>query len=497
MQRKTPILYNALMLTGVNLLLRFLGTSFQVWLSGRIGAEGIGLMQLTLSVGNLAMVAGMAGIRTTAMYLTAGELGRRSPDHVIWVLYGCIRYSLVCSGTIALLLSTFAPYLAEHWIGNCLTVLSLRLFAGFLPVSCLTGVMVGYFTAANRIGMLAAVEVAEQLFSMTVTVLFLHFWARGNSLQSCESVILGSGLGSCLTLICLVILRLKEHSPVGSRIPVFRPLASTAIPLGGADVLKSGINTLENLLVPKRLALHSGTNSPLAAFGILSGMVFPVLMFPSAILFALAELLIPELARCHASGSQGRIRYLVRRSLKISFLYGLIMGGILFLTAAELSDWFYRNSEAGTWLRYYSLMVPMLYCDAVTDAMTKGLGKQKICVRNNIITSGMDVSLLFLLLPRFGMAGYYASFLITHLINFLLSIHLLRKTTGQDMEIGKAALALIVASVAAMVCTNVPSPLPRTAAFLSLLIAGLTLTGVIGKEDMKWFATMTRVQKVR
>ena len=139
----------------------------------------------------------------------------------------------------------------------------------------------------------------------------------------------------------------------------------------------------------------------------------------------------------------------------------------------------------------------MLYCDAVTDAMTKGLGKQKICVRNNIITSGMDVSLLFLLLPRFGMAGYYASFLITHLINFLLSIHLLRKTTGQDMEIGKAALALIVASVAAMVCTNVPSPLPRTAAFLSLLIAGLTLTGVIGKEDMKWFATMTRVQKVR
>ena len=43
------------------------------------------------------------------------------------------------------------------------TVISLRLFAAFLPVSCLCGVMTGYFTAANRIGTLAAVEAAEQI----------------------------------------------------------------------------------------------------------------------------------------------------------------------------------------------------------------------------------------------------------------------------------------------------------------------------------------------
>ena len=69
MSRKIPIFYSALMLTGVNLLLRFVGTSFQVYLSGSIGAAGIGLVQLVMSVGVLAMVAGMGGIRTGAMYL--------------------------------------------------------------------------------------------------------------------------------------------------------------------------------------------------------------------------------------------------------------------------------------------------------------------------------------------------------------------------------------------------------------------------------------------
>ena len=76
MSKRLPIFYSALLLTGVNLLLRLIGTSFQVYLSGRIGAAGIGLLQLVMSVGGLAMVAGMAGIRTGSMYLTAEELGR-------------------------------------------------------------------------------------------------------------------------------------------------------------------------------------------------------------------------------------------------------------------------------------------------------------------------------------------------------------------------------------------------------------------------------------
>ena len=98
MPRGKRIFYSALMLTGVNLLLRFVGTSFQVYLSGRIGAAGIGLLQLVMSVGSLAMVAGMGGIRTATMYLTAEELGKHRPANVIWVLSGCFGYSIAFSG---------------------------------------------------------------------------------------------------------------------------------------------------------------------------------------------------------------------------------------------------------------------------------------------------------------------------------------------------------------------------------------------------------------
>jgi len=492
LRRKTSIFYSALMLTAVHLLLRFVGTGFQVYLSGRIGAAGIGLLQLTMSVGSLAMVAAIAGIRTTAMYLTAEELGKGTQHTIPWVLSGCFRYSLITGTAVAAVLMLLAPYAAKMWIGDRNVVHSIRLLGTFLPVNCLCGVMTGYFTAANRIRTLAAVEVAEQLFSMTITMLALTLRAGTDPARACESVILGSGMGSCMTLGCLVLLRRADRCVPGPRIPIASRLTSAAIPLALADILKSGITTLENLMVPKRLAGYIGISQPLAAFGIVSGMVFPVLMFPACILFALADLLIPELARCAASGKNVRIRYLVRKGLKAALLYGLLFGGILYLSAPELCRKLYKSVDAGYWLRRYALLIPMLYCDALVDAMTKGLGQQKICVRYNILTSSMDVALLYLLLPKYGMAGYFASFVITHLINFVLSLRLLIRITGIRLP----GIHVFLGAAAALPCAAgaglLESPGLRIGAYLSMLGTILWWLGVVSGADQAWLKRIIR-----
>jgi len=478
--------YSALLLTFVNLLLRMVGTSFQVYLSGRIGAAGIGLLQLVMSVGSLAMVTGMAGIRTATMYLTAESLGRRKPGQVVWVLSGCFCYSVLFSGTVAVFLYRFAPWIAEFWIRDSRTVQALRLFAAFLPTTCLCGVMTGYFTAANRIGTLAAVEVAEQLCSMAVTMIALQLWAGADPARACLCVILGSGTGGMLTLIYLITLRLLERPPRSPSIPIYRSLADTALPLAAADVLKSGINTVENLMVPRRLGKNRNVSDPLAAFGTLSGMVFPILMFPACILFGLAELLIPELARCRAAGSQVRIRYLTRRGLGLAMLYGALFSGAVFLLAEPLCLRFYASEEAGKYLKLYSLLIPMLYCDAITDAMTKGLGQQKICVRYNILTSALDVMLLFFLLPRYGMMGYFFSFTITHLLNFVLSLRLLLKITGEKLPADKPMLTLAGLAAAVYAATSLSVPAMRIGAYMIVLCAVWYLLGVIHLSDLDW-----------
>ena len=493
MGKGKPILYNALLLTAVNLLLRFVSTSFQVYLSGRIGPEGIGLLQLVMSVGALAMTAGMGGIRTATMYLCAEVVGQRKQERMMWVLSGCILYSILLSTGVGMLMYRFAPLIAEKWIGNPATAGAVRLLACFLPVSCLSGVMVGYFTGVSRIGTLAAVEVAEQLFTMASTVLLLTLWAGSDSGRACRAVIMGSGLGACFTLTVLLILKRLEPSVHGQRVHIRKKLLEVAVPLAVADDVKAGISTTENLMVPKRLALYPGETAPLAAFGMVCGMVFPVLMFPAAILFGLAELLIPELARCSAAGSTKRIRHLSERSLLLALLYGCFCGGILFLSAQELCVRLYHTPEAGNYLRAYALLAPMLYCDAIVDAMTKGLGKQKICVRYNILTSAMDVAFLFVLLPKYGMAGYFISFFITHLINFLLSIRLLRKLVGKVVSLRRAFLCLLAAVSAVLAAGFVENGLFSCLAFSALFGSLLVLLRVVDRGDFAWFRGLVGV----
>ena len=484
LRRPIPIFYSALMLTGVNLLLRLVGTSFQVYLSGRIGAAGVGLLQLVLSVGSLAMTAGIAGIRTATMYLTAEELGKRRPGNVTWVLSGTFLYSILCSGAVGALLYHFAPVIAQYWIGDTRTTEAIRLLAAFLPVSCLCGVMTGYFTSANRIGTLAAVEVAEQLCSMAATVAALTVWAGSDPGRSCQAVVLGSCAGALLTLSCLVLLRLRERVTIGPRIPIARRLADTAVPLALADDLKAGISTLENLMVPKRLALY--TSDSLALFGTVCGMVFPVQMFPAAILFGLTELLIPELARCNAAGSRRRISYLMGRSLRVALIYGTLCAGVLFLAAPELCQSLYDSTQAGIYLRWFAPLTVMLYCDIVTDAMIKGLGQQKASVRYNILTSSMDVAFLYILLPKYGIAGYYFSFLITHLINFILSLRRLMKITGEQISLQVPLLTAAAAIAAVWAAHFVASPIPRCGAYIAIVLCLLFLMKILSKEDLRW-----------
>ena len=381
-------------------------------------------------------------------------------------------------------------------IDNCFLCLIDRHSEMTPPLFHTSAVPLTYFTGASRIGTLAAVEVCVQICSIICTLLLLSLWAGHDAIKACQSVVLGSGTGSCLTLVALVILRLKEPMQRGNRIHMAARLKSTAVPLALADNLRTGISTVENLMVPKRLSLYSGIQSPLAAFGTLRGMVFPVLIFPMAILFGLTELLIPELARCNAAGSQERIHHLVKRSLHIALLYGAFCGSILYLVAEPLCMKLYGNQDAGRYLKWFAPLAVMLYCDSVTDAMIKGLGEQRASVRYNIFANTMDVALLYLLLPRLGIVGYFISFTVTHAINFCLSIRRLLKITGLTISIIKPMLTLAAAFLATWAAGFAENLLLRGIGGGLIFLCLLRLAGILRKGDILWFQGLVRAKRI-
>ena len=137
----------------------------------------------------------------------------------------------------------------------------------------------------------------------------------------------------------------------------------------------------------------------------------------------------------------------------------------------------------------------MLYCDALTDAMTKGLGQQAACVRYNILTSAMDVLFLYLLLPRYGMSGYYLSFLITHLINFLLSLRRLLKISKVSLPLYIPLLSLSAAMAAVLGSSHIEGIPGQCIGYCALFGSLLFLCRIIGQEDLLWLRGLLRTKK--
>ena len=102
------------------------------------------------------------------------------------------------------------------------------------------------------------------------------------------------------------------------------------------------------------------------------------------------------------------------------------------MLAGPLAQLLYRSVEAGRLLRLFAPVALVLYLDALVDGMLKGLSEQVANVRYNTITSALDVALLFVLLPRYGLGGYVFTFIAAHLVNFALSLRRLLRVTGLD-----------------------------------------------------------------
>ena len=84
------------------------------------------------------------------------------------------------------------------------------------------------------------------------------------------------------------------------------------------------------------------------------------------------------------------------------------------------------------------------------------------------------------------MIGYFFSFLVTHLLNFILSLRRLLKIVGKVISPTVSIFAGVANAAAIFVAAHVHQPVWRGIGFFAVFVCLLTLLRVISKEDVAW-----------
>lgn len=503
MSRGKRLLINTLLLTVSAFLMRTVGMSFQVYLSNIIGASGIGLFQLIMSVSMLAATFSISGVRFATTRLVSEELGKSQHGGVKAAVHRCLLYALFF-GTAAMLALYFgAHHIGSVWIRDARTVLSLRLLAFSLPAFALGAVLSGYFTAVTRIIKSAVVQALEQVIRIGVIVVFLNLSTNSSLEYSCAIVVCGGVVGEFAAFIMLFSLYLldsrqytadRQHSP-----GISKRLLSLALPLAFSAYARTALSTLENLLVPRGLQKSGASGEKaLATYGMIQGMVFPIIAFPSAFFYSLAELIVPELTEAQVTGRTGDIRDIVGRLLYFCILFSFGVTVAVYCFSDMLGLCVYKSSVVGLYIRLLALLMPVIFLDSVTDGMLRGLGQQLYSMAFNILDSSISVILVWFLLPKYAVGGYILMIYFTDLFNFILSIRRLYRVTHFRLPIANIIKAAIFAvgsvNLALVLLRLFHIPLtPDGISIASHFAVSFTIYGTlliicrcIGRTDLSW-----------
>ncbi|HVI39544.1 MAG TPA: oligosaccharide flippase family protein, partial [Anaerovoracaceae bacterium] len=170
---------NALILIVTSLLFNTVGISFRVFLSNKIGTEGIGLYQLIFSIYMMATLFVVTGINVAVTRLVAEEGGRGSFSISRALIVKAFSISFLFSIPAFSFLFFGAEYIGTEWLGDERTIFPLKLLAVGIPFAGVSACIKGYFYAISKLirpTSSQAVELAIQIF---ITINILDYFMLG------------------------------------------------------------------------------------------------------------------------------------------------------------------------------------------------------------------------------------------------------------------------------------------------------------------------------
>lgn len=439
MKKIKQFFFNASLMVLTTVILRVISLYFSVYLSRVVGEEGIGMYQLTLSVYRLGITLSSAGIGFAATRIIAEEIEKKNSREALRAAERCLWLSLGFGIGIALLFLFFADFFAGKFLGDMRTALSVRAMAISFPFIVMSSVIGAYFTAVKRVSKNAVGMLVDQFVRIIATYIMLLKFDGNNLAYACFSLVVGGIFAEVLSFLVTYYFYSKDKNTLKvnphKKTRLGRRISYIAFPVAISSCIRTSLLSIEHMMIPRGLRKRGVEPSrALGLYGMISGMVFPVIMFPSAFLYAASDLLLPEFAAVGVSGEKTRLKRLTSKVMQLTSYFAVGVAGILFGFSYEIGDVFYNSYDCGFYIRVLSPLVVFMLYDHLADAILKGLNEQVSVVKYNIIDSVTSVILVYFLVPAFGLGGYIFVVWFGEVLNCIMSSYKLIKRTDTPIR---------------------------------------------------------------
>lgn len=435
----SPIISGTVILTVASLITRIIGFFYRMFLSSEFGEEGMGIYQLTSPILGLSFSLCVSGFQTAISKYVASEESKGHNATALTVLTKGLFFSLTLAIPCTFFIYYFSDYIAEYFLMEIRTAPLIRIISLSIPLSCIHSCINAYYLGRKYAKIPAVTQLIEQLVRVLTVYITCNIIVSCNQSPSLSVAAIGLLAGE--TASTVVSLLLFSHSAQAVHLNAIKKPENTsdknnitykilhmAFVIMINRIIVNLFASAETILLPQSLEKYGLTNQEsLSLYGVICGMVLPLLLFPNALTGSVSVMLLPVVSEANEKKQTKKIRKITQRAFLFCFLLGVFFMLFFFLSGKFLGQFMFHSQIAGEYIVKLSFICPLLYLSSTLNSILNGKGKTIQCLLTQI--AGLTIRILFLLffIPVYGINAYIIGLIVSQFVSTVMCMFFIKK----------------------------------------------------------------------
>lgn len=385
---------------------RTLGFLYRIVLSRFIGAEGLGLYQVALSLFAVFLTIGTGGIPVTVSRLKSKGYAENRPREGDSALAAGVCFSLALTLPVCLFFFFFGRHCGFLFSDSrCVSLFNLLLIG--LPLTCVYADIRGSFWGDKKFFQPALTELFEEAVMVIAGVLLLSRFSSGDvahgTYLACVAVVISYFCSFFVSVILFFVNGGKVRSPK----KLLKPLFSSAMPITAVRTCSTLIGSAVAIILPAMLirAGNSGAEA-LRVFGVAAGMAMPVLSIPSTFIGSIALVLTPEFSENFYRKRTQKLAADMEKGIYAAFAFSCLFMPFFFAFGVPLGQLLYSDKGAGEMIAKCAFLLLPMSISLISTGILNSMNYEKQTLRFYFIGAALMLACVFFLPAKIGAYAY-------------------------------------------------------------------------------------------
>lgn len=405
---------------------KFLGFLYRIYLSRTIGAEGMGLYQVALSIFALLLTLCCSGTPVTVSRLMTKYKAEGKTDSVFKVITAGLGFTLLIAVPVCTIFYILGGKLSFLFADERALKIFLIVLPGLVFTS-LYAVIRGVFWGNKDFLPYSIIELLEEAVMIIVGIILITFSTNiyDGAYRAGVAVLISYIFSFTTASIVFFARKNKLKNPKTE----LKPLIKSAAPITAMRTATSLAMSLVSVILPIRLVAAGMSESlAMSAFGSAMGQAIPLLFIPTTLIGSFILVLVPEIAENYYKKRHYYLRRDIEKAIKFTTVLSCVFIPVFLVCGEEIGILIFGGHESGKYLTASCFLMLFMSLSSVTTSMLNSIGLENKTLVYYII-SGVFMLLSIWFLPSvMGVYSLVVGLTFVYGLTTILNLRLINKS---------------------------------------------------------------------